>query len=88
MSSSVIFDERQTSQSDIALATIVPHTQGNIRQTDLTDPNPPGEGINIALVEDIPPDGGYGWICTACVFLINAHTWVRSSPGHFTEEQS
>jgi MFS family permease len=22
-----------------------------------------------------PPNGGYGWMCTACVALINAHTW-------------
>lgn len=33
---------------------------------------------------DVPPDGGYGWVCTACVFLINAHTWgvnsVSSAP--------
>lgn len=26
-------------------------------------------------VEDIPPDGGYGWVVTLCVFLANAHTW-------------
>ncbi|KAF2405171.1 MFS general substrate transporter [Trichodelitschia bisporula] len=25
--------------------------------------------------EYVPPDGGYGWVCTACVFLINGHTW-------------
>ncbi|GME50517.1 MFS general substrate transporter [Neofusicoccum parvum] len=31
-----------------------------------------------------PPDGGYGWICTLCVALINAHTWgVNSSYGVF-----
>lgn len=35
----------------------------------------PQENANIALQEDIPPDGGYGWVCTVCVFLINAHTW-------------
>lgn len=29
--------------------------------------------------DDIPPDGGYGWVCTACVFLINAHTWGINS---------
>ncbi|KKA26890.1 hypothetical protein TD95_003264 [Thielaviopsis punctulata] len=31
-----------------------------------------------------PPNGGYGWICTACVALINAHTWgLNSSYGVF-----
>ncbi|KAF2128860.1 putative MFS transporter [Dothidotthia symphoricarpi CBS 119687] len=30
------------------------------------------------------PDGGYGWICTLCVALINAHTWgINSSYGVF-----
>lgn len=34
--------------------------------------------------EDIPPDGGYGWICAGCVFLINANTWgVNSAWGIF-----
>lgn len=27
----------------------------------------------------VPPDGGYGWICVACVFWINAHTWGINS---------
>ena len=31
---------------------------------------------------DVPPDGGYGWVCVACCFLINAHTWgINSSYG-------
>ena len=25
--------------------------------------------------KDIPPEGGYGWVCVICVTLINAHTW-------------
>lgn len=29
--------------------------------------------------DDVPPDGGYGWVCVACVFLINAHTWGVNS---------
>ncbi|KAI9933932.1 hypothetical protein ASPWEDRAFT_35915 [Aspergillus wentii DTO 134E9] len=41
---------------------------------------------NVATQEDIPPDGGYGWVCTICVFLINAHTWgVNSAWGVFLD---
>jgi hypothetical protein len=24
---------------------------------------------------DLPPDGGYGWVCVACVFWINANMY-------------
>ncbi|KFY57751.1 hypothetical protein V497_05302 [Pseudogymnoascus sp. VKM F-4516 (FW-969)] len=35
-------------------------------------------------VPDVCPDGGYGWVVVACVFLINAHTWgINSSYGIF-----
>ncbi|BCR95886.1 MCT family MFS transporter [Aspergillus luchuensis] len=34
--------------------------------------------------QDVVPDGGYGWVCVACVFWINAHTWgINSSYGVF-----
>lgn len=34
--------------------------------------------------KDVPPDGGYGWVCVACVFWINANTWgINSSYGVF-----
>ena len=30
------------------------------------------------------PDGGYGWVCVGCTFIINAHTWgINSSYGVF-----
>ena len=41
---------------------------------------------------DPPPDGGYGWVCVASVFIINGFTWgltaVRSSPEPPEEELS
>ncbi|KAG8410979.1 hypothetical protein J3459_016762 [Metarhizium acridum] len=30
---------------------------------------------NVATAEPVPPNGGYAWVCTFAVFLINAHTW-------------
>ncbi len=33
----------------------------------------------LAAVADEPPNGGYGWVCVACAFLINCHTWGLNS---------
>lgn len=49
------------------------------------------EGPFVTEVEDVPPNGGYGWICAACVFMINAHTWGINSVSavsysHFARE--
>lgn len=41
---------------------------------ELTEPP-----LNAVTIEDVPPNGGYGWVCTACVFLVNAHTWGVNS---------
>ncbi|KAJ4296709.1 hypothetical protein N0V90_006757 [Kalmusia sp. IMI 367209] len=29
--------------------------------------------------DDVPPNGGYGWVCVACVATINGHTWGLNS---------
>ncbi|KAI9722272.1 MAG: hypothetical protein M1812_001744 [Candelaria pacifica] len=47
---------------------------------------PCGEQVPIPTTEtsDVPPDGGYGWVCVACACAINAHTWgLNSSYGVF-----
>ena len=33
------------------------------------------------IVRDEAPNGGYGWVCVACCFVINAHTWGINSVG-------
>lgn len=38
---------------------------------------------NLTTIEPIPPNGGYGWVCTAAVFLINAHTWGVNAVSRF-----
>ncbi len=49
----------------------------------LPDQNEKGNGAqhlatNVQPV-DVPPNGGYGWVCVACSALINAHTWGLNS---------
>jgi hypothetical protein len=39
-----------------------------------TNPLPPSE----SLIPP-PPNGGYGWVCTACLATINAHSWGLNS---------
>ncbi|KAH6638467.1 putative MFS transporter [Boeremia exigua] len=43
------------------------------------------KGRNVSKKDPaVPPNGGYGWVCTICVALINAHTWgINSSYGVF-----
>lgn len=33
-----------------------------------------GTRSNVADIEDAPPDGGYGWVCSVALLFINAHT--------------
>ena len=34
---------------------------------------------NVIPAVDVPPNGGYGWVCVVCVALINGHTWGINS---------
>lgn len=44
---------------------------------------PEEEMTNVANIEPVPPNGGYGWVCVLAVFLINAHTWGVNAVGFF-----
>ena len=44
--------------------------------SEKSDAQPAAE---ISASSNEPPDGGYGWVCVACCFLINAHTWGINS---------
>ncbi|KAL5336389.1 major facilitator superfamily domain-containing protein [Aspergillus crustosus] len=37
------------------------------------------EAAQVQPPSDDFPEGGYGWICVICIFLINAHTWGINS---------
>ncbi|KAI9732478.1 MAG: hypothetical protein M1818_007516 [Claussenomyces sp. TS43310] len=80
-------------QTDAQADAIIHEGQNNVIGND-EKTNLPGEDIGledgtaprplIRQEAEEPPDGGYGWVCVACVFLINGHTWgVNSSYGIF-----
>lgn len=45
-----------------------------VQPSQILDTNP-SESVTI----DVPPDGGYGWVCVACCFTVNAMTWGVNS---------
>lgn len=45
-----------------------------VEPSQILDTNP-SESVAI----DVPPDGGYGWVCVACCFTVNAMTWGVNS---------
>lgn len=49
------------------------------RQEQKLHPHSPAVEPDEKYERDVPPDGGYGWVCVACVFWINAHTWGINS---------
>ncbi|KAL1637617.1 hypothetical protein SLS58_009290 [Diplodia intermedia] len=51
---------------------------------NLDDSPPSATAPPPAPAPDVPPNGGYGWVCCAATFWINAHTWgLNSSYGVF-----
>lgn len=57
------------------------------------DESNPTNTYNSEAFEDVPPNGGYGWVCTFCGFMINVHTWgINSSWGvilaHFLSDST
>ncbi|KAJ6084028.1 hypothetical protein N7486_010828 [Penicillium sp. IBT 16267x] len=72
-------DVIQPHQDDQDSVTSSKHAADNPQSSFTPQPDPDEK-----YKHDVPPDGGYGWVCVACVFWINAHTWgINSSYGVF-----
>ncbi|KAJ9251065.1 hypothetical protein DTO207G8_5618 [Paecilomyces variotii] len=83
MSDNVPIDVVYASEEDTPELRNSTRDQHNARTEDLRLEQD-GSNRNTKPNDDVPPDGGYGWVCVACVFWINAHTWgVNSSYGVF-----
>jgi hypothetical protein len=51
---------------------VAPHTSEQLATTKCESENAHNSD---SLGEDVPPDGGYGWVCVAACFTINCFTW-------------
>lgn len=54
----------------------------NDGQAQLTRPRKDEDDVEVPVPkpeDDVPPDGGYGWVCVGCNFAINACTWGLNS---------
>ena len=64
----------RTVHRDEKSTTLEAGNTGNAIMSTATNPDAPPP----------PPNGGYGWVCAACVAVINGHTWgLNSSYGVF-----
>jgi MFS family permease len=53
-----------------------PQPDRTVSELELNINDPPDTLISDATAfEDVPPNGGYGWVCTVCSFMIIVHTW-------------
>jgi MFS family permease len=77
-------EEMGLAQSDKSVG----DTNGNL--ASLNEPNLPNDpekdantpGLSLQKTKshiDVPPNGGYGWVCVAACATINAHTWGLNS---------
>ncbi|KAK0391798.1 hypothetical protein NLU13_1297 [Sarocladium strictum] len=82
-------EQKPAAGQDLILA-CDPITQPDKTKTTINNsPNPSDDTEAHTPTQDAdatppPPNGGYGWVCTACVSIINAHSWgLNSSYGVF-----
>lgn len=68
---------RSHDSNDLDFEQISRHGQDHNAQSQ-TEPQPDADEDEKEK-RALPPDGGYGWVCVACVFWINAHTWGINS---------
>lgn len=85
--------EQSSEKHDDSSRTITTISLGHdsiVPSTDLSDKalsknDPVDNGPVTSDTEQAQPlaptevDGGYGWVCVVCVFLVNAHTWGINS---------
>jgi MFS family permease len=73
--------DRESATSSILETTNLPP---NDSIDSIPTTSPVVENVPVAEAAWIPPNGGYGWVCVAAAFFINAHTWgMNSSYGVF-----
>lgn len=70
----VIYSSEDTPDSRCAVRTLPNRQDESVEREEQNHRNLDSKGD-----DDVPPDGGYGWVCVACVFWINAHTWGVNS---------
>ena len=70
--------ERPTSLDIIRNNEVVEITKGTMKENQGRPISPPVLLDDVEIenleAEDLPPDGGYGWVCVAACFTINCFT--------------
>lgn len=65
-------DERKVAKSEKSIDEEINGSRGDLRaEAGLREKSLDGN-VEVEKEVDVPPDGGYGWVCVACCAFINA----------------
>jgi hypothetical protein len=79
MADNIALDRITSSRTDESKLTAPGLLSNTLKASNSLDQQLESDAPYARECEDVPPNGGFGWVCVVCLHLINGHTWGLNS---------